>query len=90
MFAARVGGKAAAAEGAQRDSAEARSAREQIASPSSLADRFSALRCCHAAPVRDARLRSVSSKIRSHCVGLGLLLSLRSIRAAHDGSALLL
>ena len=51
--------------------------------------RFSALLPCHAPPVRDARLRSVSSKTQSHCVCLGLLLSLRSIRAAHDGSALL-
>ncbi len=43
---------------------------------------------CHAAPVRDARLRSASSKTRSRFAGPGLLLSLRSIRAAHDGLAL--
>ena len=44
---------------------------------------------CHAAPVRDARLRCDLGKTQSHCMGLGLLPSLRSIRAAHDGSALL-
>ena len=40
----------------------------------------------HASPVRDARLPSDSGKTQSHFVGLGLLPSLQSIRAAHDGS----
>ena len=48
-----------------------------------------ALLCCHAAPVHNARFRCDSGKTRSHFVGSGLLPSLRSIRAAHDGSALL-
>ena len=50
----------------------------------------SALLICHASPVRDARLRSVSGNTRPHVVAPGLWPSLRSIRAAHGGSALLI
>ena len=49
----------------------------------------SALLPCHASPVRNARLPSVSDKTRLRFAAAGLLPSLRSIRAAHDGSALL-
>ena len=36
---------------------------------------------CHALPVRDARLPFDSGKTQSHCVALGLLPSLQSIRS---------
>ena len=48
----------------------------------------SALLFCHAAPARDARLHSASGKSPAHFRGLRLFPSRRSIRAAHDGSAL--
>ena len=41
--------------------------------------------CCHAAPVRDARLPSDSGWSAGRCAALRSP-SLRSIRAAHDGS----
>ena len=47
-------------------------------------------RFCHASPVRDARLPSVSKhKHPGPQPSFGLCFSLRSIRAAHNGSALL-
>lgn len=43
---------------------------------------------CHAVPVRGARLHCDSGETRPRCAAAGLSPSLRSIRAAHDGSAL--
>ena len=59
------------------------------AAPSALLTTAPRFLICHAAPVRHARLRSVSGKTSPRPAAAGLCPSRRSIRAAHDGSALL-